>query len=519
MIRFALHLRHTSLQVYKLLLEKFPMPSVSLLSKIEQGGVDSLKALKVLQEKAGISTDLILMVDEMYLHKAAQYQVGEYVGADEEGNLYKGIVAFMVVGLKRSTPFVVQAIPEVTFNGQWLCDKIASNIENLGNAGFCVRGLVADNHSSNVNAFTSLKDLFHSESKLFFEHSANHGKRTYMFFDTVHLIKNIRNNLLNAKKFVFPEFSYNQGNIQLHCPQGYIDWADLYNIYDKDKELKGNLRKAPKLSYQALHPGNNKQNVPLTLALFYETTIAAAKSYYPNREDVSGFLNVIDTWWTICNSKQRYSANPLGNAIVLNDNKTNFFHLLAFWVQEWSTSPYFLLTPQTSSALINTLRSQAMLIDELLNDGYDYILTARLQSDPIECRFRQLRSGHNYIWIHRRKLLKRSKCKDCEKKLTVHDQDLQNDQYLTLLSRGDLFVPPKELAEFVCSCFAILDFVEGDILSIGQVTRSAMYVLKYYGPKCEFCCQYHLDWGVKFASKIVVNIYFNNKQKQAKDCS
>ena len=269
-------------------------------------------------------------MEEMYLHKAAQYQAGEYIGADEEGNLYKGIVAFMVVGLKQSTPFVVQAIPEVTFNGQWLCDKIASNIENLGNAGFCVRGLVADNHSSNVNAFTSLKDLFHSESKLFFEHSANHGKRTYMFFDTVHLIKNIRNNLLNAKKFVFPEFSYNQGNIQLHCPQGYIGWADLYNIYDKDKELKGNLRKAPKLSYQALHPGNNKQNVLLALALFHETTIAAAKSYYPNREDVSGFLNVIDTWWTICNSKQRYSANPLGNAIVLNDNKTNFFRLLAF---------------------------------------------------------------------------------------------------------------------------------------------------------------------------------------------
>ena len=140
------------------------MSSISLLNKIQQGGVDSLK---VLREKGGISTDLILIVDEMYLHKAAQYQAGEYIGADEEGNLFKGIVAFMVVGLKQSTPFVVQAIPEVTFNGQWLCDKIASNIENLGNAGFCVRGLVADNHSSNVNAFTSLKDLFYSESKLF----------------------------------------------------------------------------------------------------------------------------------------------------------------------------------------------------------------------------------------------------------------------------------------------------------------------------------------------------------------
>ena len=87
----------------------------------------------------------------------------------------------MVVGLKWSTSFVVQAIPEVTFNGQWLCDKIASKIENLGNAGFCVRGLVANSHSSNGNAFTSLKDLFNSKSKLFFEHSANHGKQTCMF--------------------------------------------------------------------------------------------------------------------------------------------------------------------------------------------------------------------------------------------------------------------------------------------------------------------------------------------------
>jgi len=50
----------------------------------------------------------------------------------------------------------------------------------------------------------------------------------------------------------------------------------------------------------------------------------------------------------------------------------------------------FTLTPQTSKALINTLRSQAMLIDELLDDGYDFVLTARLQSDPIERRFHNI---------------------------------------------------------------------------------------------------------------------------------
>ena len=51
MIRFALLLRYTSPQAYRLLLEKFPLPSMSLLKKLHHGGVDSMKALKTLKEK------------------------------------------------------------------------------------------------------------------------------------------------------------------------------------------------------------------------------------------------------------------------------------------------------------------------------------------------------------------------------------------------------------------------------------------------------------------------------------
>ena len=52
LLRYALHLRYTSLQAFKLLLEKFPLPSISLLNKIQHGGVDSTKAIKLLREKA-----------------------------------------------------------------------------------------------------------------------------------------------------------------------------------------------------------------------------------------------------------------------------------------------------------------------------------------------------------------------------------------------------------------------------------------------------------------------------------
>ena len=121
MIRFALHLRYTSLQSYKLL-DKFPLPSISTLHRIQAGGVDSLKAAKKLREKGHISSDVILMVDEMFLQKEASYQSGDYIGEDEEGELYKGIACFMIVGLKQSVPHVIQAIPEVTITGEWLAE-------------------------------------------------------------------------------------------------------------------------------------------------------------------------------------------------------------------------------------------------------------------------------------------------------------------------------------------------------------------------------------------------------------
>ena len=198
--------------------------------------MDSVKAFKILHKQGKISKNCVLMVEEIYLQKATQYHSGEYVGADENGNLYKGIVAFMTVGLKESIPYVVQAIPEVTFDGEWLANKMASCNDNL-------TAVVTDNHASNVNAFSKVVTMFISDPTHYIQHPLNSSKNTYLFFDTAHIVKNIRNNLLNGKKFVFPEFIYNDGlHININCLVGYIRWKDLRDIYDLDKELKGHLR-------------------------------------------------------------------------------------------------------------------------------------------------------------------------------------------------------------------------------------------------------------------------------------
>ena len=99
----------------------------------------------------------------MYLEKATQYHSGEQVGADDEGNLSKGIVVFVIVGLKESIPYIVQGIPEFNFSDEWLADKM-SDCTDLTSAEFCVQGIVTDNHTSNIHAFSSLTAILNFNS-------------------------------------------------------------------------------------------------------------------------------------------------------------------------------------------------------------------------------------------------------------------------------------------------------------------------------------------------------------------
>ena len=171
-----------------MLLEKFPLPSFSLLEKIQNGGVDSVKAAKALKEKGELSEEIILMADEMYLQKGTQFHGGNYVGADEKGELYNGIVVFMINGFKQTVPTVINAYPETTINGKWLANTLSSCLSELATARFKIRDIVTDNHSANASAFQSL----HSKYPGYERHYINIpvvNNRLYLFFDTVHLLK------------------------------------------------------------------------------------------------------------------------------------------------------------------------------------------------------------------------------------------------------------------------------------------------------------------------------------------
>ena len=58
-----------------------------------------------------------------------------------------------------------------------------------------------------------------------------------------------------------------------------------------------------------------------------------------------------------------------------------------------------------------------------------------------------------------KKLSKRSICNDCKSIFIATDsENIKNNSYFALLSRGGLTVPSSMLADFTCSCFAVLDY-------------------------------------------------------------
>ena len=132
-IRYSLPLRYTSIQSYKVLLQDFPLPSLSLLQKISSGTIDAVKCANALRIEGKGFEDVCMIFDEMYLQKSQAYFGGEMIGCDDEGELCKGIVCFMIVGLKESIPYLIKPSPETNIDANWLETELLESLEILSN--------------------------------------------------------------------------------------------------------------------------------------------------------------------------------------------------------------------------------------------------------------------------------------------------------------------------------------------------------------------------------------------------
>ena len=156
---------------------------------------------------------------------------------------------FMIISLKKSIPIVIKAIPEIKIEGKWFSEHVDNCITSLNSVGFNVCAIISDNHSTNVLAFKYLFNMYGNEQKgENINRPSNTANHIYLFFDPVHLLKNIRNNLFNSQRFIFPSFKFDQFFDPIDVKRGEISWKLLHEVYDKDEKLPPNMKRVSKLS-------------------------------------------------------------------------------------------------------------------------------------------------------------------------------------------------------------------------------------------------------------------------------
>lgn len=160
------------------------------------------------------------------------------IGFEDNGDLKsfksaKSALVFMLRGLKNkwSQP-IAYAFSHTTCPSETLQTLLFKLVQKLKGIGLVVHAVISDMGSTNIQMTQKLEIT--PEKPYFFVD----GHKIIYLFDTPHLIKSIRNNLLNHN------FRTAQGQI--------ISWKYICDMYELDKKFP--KRGCPRLTDVHLHP-------------------------------------------------------------------------------------------------------------------------------------------------------------------------------------------------------------------------------------------------------------------------
>ena len=72
-----------------MLLEQFPLLSLSLLHKINSGMIDAVKCAQTLRNEGKLFNDVCLIIEQTHFQICEEYFAGQLVEFESEGELYK----------------------------------------------------------------------------------------------------------------------------------------------------------------------------------------------------------------------------------------------------------------------------------------------------------------------------------------------------------------------------------------------------------------------------------------------
>ena len=240
---------------------------------------------------------IFISADEIYVKPAIRYRVSHVIGYAQNRETptpAKTVLALMINFLRGKPAFVARLSPLRDLEHQYLFDTLLHLVDVIHKAGGYVFSVVTDNLSVNQKTFKLLHETYYSHSICSIKHPINtHFSSFYTLYDTIHLLKNIRNNWITEKtktsEFLHP----------------YIDkkitakWSDIVKIYEIEEK---NIVQMHTLDYSTLYPNNfEKQKVQLVANVDNEKVVAHVK--LNGMSDTARFVELVTRMRKILNIK------------------------------------------------------------------------------------------------------------------------------------------------------------------------------------------------------------------------
>lgn len=253
---------------------------------------------------------------------------------------------------------------------------------------------------------------FRRKQKLFFFHPKNQNLKVFVFADTPHLLKLIRNHYFDSG-FNIPVVNTTTTCIDQNCKLKHESRHHVYNEHLSKSVLQemcdldsSDLKVAFKLKRDYLEVrGSERQRVNPAAKVFSNSTALAMEHFalqgflkYEKINETVEKIKLINAWFDILNSKcQYYPKSPSKNAYGTDTvNQDKVLNKMSSFIKTMRVGDRTKLLPFQQGILVNNKAIKQLL--PYLKDTYstgsfqiDHILTYRINQDVVENFFGYIR--------------------------------------------------------------------------------------------------------------------------------
>ena len=361
----------------------------------------TFKEIKVDQQK-----NVFLLVDEIKIRPTVSFSGGVLCGMAKNNEECRAtsMLCVMMRALHGGPSIMVSVTPVHRLTADFQFAVVREAATCVETAGGIVLGSITDNHKVNQQYCKLFPGFSESTGKA--QHPLDSERDWFLLFDTVHLIKCIRNNWITEKTKTLK-----LNNLK-------AEFEQVMDVYNAEK---GSILKTTSLTQAAVHPSKLQlQSVQHVLKVFNEKVVAALR--LKKYDATADFIQTIVDWWNTVNvdrKGQDTRFNDPCRAVQVEGSCSLDFYLDMFKKADSGQGPLRVqsFTHDTKRALVQTMAGLKQVCVHLLNKKqFEYVVLRELQSDRLEGEFGVFRqsTGANAF------LTSADVFAACKKRLTKH---------------------------------------------------------------------------------------------------